>query len=590
MDGLEAEAGRVCNEGDAPARAPSQNLPSVVETGETPETAQTAETSQAADIAETAPRRSARRRKGGEVAPPPFPAEVRRMGRIRSAAVIGVDAMPIEIEAQLFGTLRRLAIVGLPDGALREARDRVRCAVENSGFEFPDGEVVISLSPAGLPKAGSGFDLGIALSILTAARFVPQAAASRVLVLGELGLDGSLRPARGVLAVACLVRKLGDVELLVPPENLAEAALVEGVRARAASRLEEAIAYLAGRHELEPFVPDPAQATGAPRGSGFGDVVGQYTAKRALEIVAAGGHNLLMVGPPGSGKSMLAERLPSILPPLSADEQIEVARIHSAASVHVADGARVDALPTARPYRAPHHSTSAAGLIGGGPMPIPGEISLAHRGVLFLDEVTELRREALEALRQPLEMRHITICRAKFRLQFPADFVLLAAMNPCPCGRKGLRDRSCRCPAGLVSRYVSRISGPILDRIDLQIDVPAVPVDQLRAGPGADPTEKMRERVLDARSRQAARFGTESRFNAHLKPREIREHCRLDADGEAVLDDATGKFSLSARGYSRVLKVARTIADLEGSSCVRSGHLREALSYRMSILTREEPG
>ena len=317
---------------------------------------------------------------------------------------------------------------------------------------------------------------------------------------------------------------------------------------------------------------------------GFGDVIGQHGAQRALEIVAAGGHNLLMVGPPGAGKSMLAERLPSILPPLTLDEQIEVSKIYSASAFDstTPDQSRRQTLIRSRPYRAPLHTTSAAGLIGGGPVPIPGEISLAHRGVLFLDEVTELRREALEALRQPLETKHITISRAKFRLRYPADFMLVAAMNPCPCGRYGLPDKSCACGARVAARYAARVSGPIMDRMDLQIWVPPVPVDQLRRGVMSDPTPGMRSRVFAARKRQSARLRSQ-RPNAQLQSKEIKEYCRLDEESGALLEAAVKGFHLSARGYSRILKVARTIADLEGSENLSSAHVTEALGYRLRI-------
>jgi len=508
------------------------------------------------------------------------------VARVSSSTLIGIDAVRIDIETQIISALRRFAIVGLPDGVLREAKDRVRCAIENSGFSFPSGELVVNLSPAGLPKTGSGFDLGIALSVLAAAGYISPRALERILVLGELALDGSIKPVPSVLAAACLTKSLPDYELLIPIESSKELHMFSNLRIRAVSTLAESVLHFSGEREVPLMSCEKAVALQAAQRSeaGFGDVVGQYAAKRAMEIVAAGGHNLLMVGPPGSGKSMLAARLPSILPPLSLEEQIEVSKVY-AAHAQVGDFASTRSrsnLISQRPFRAPHHSMSTPGLIGGGPNPAPGEISLAHRGVLFIDEITEVKREALEALRQPLETSRMTISRAKMRVQFPADFVLVAAMNPCPCGRRGSSNGICRCPSAQVTRYLSKLSGPISDRIDLQIWVPPVPVGELHEGAQEDSTHKMRERVQRARKRQYSRLGG-ARVNARLRPGELKDYCRLDGESFKLLERASTKFQLSARAFSRILKVARTIADLEDFEEIRPEHIAEVLTYRLSL-------
>jgi magnesium chelatase family protein len=503
------------------------------------------------------------------------------LGRAYSPVLFGIDAVGIDVETQINSGLKRFTMVGLPDGVLKEARERVRCALENSGFGFPSGDVVVNLSPAALPKSGSGFDVAIALSILAAQGLVSQQSLDSRLLLGELALDGTIKPAKGVLAAACLTKAREGWELLIPEQSAAEAVIVDGITVRCVSSLLDAVMFLNGEREI-PVAESIRRVSGPPSTLTFGDVVGQYEAKRALEIVAAGGHNLLMVGPPGAGKSMLAARLRSILPPLVPEEQIEVTKIYAA---HAEGGGtsargRAQGLIVERPFRAPHHSTSTAGLIGGGSSPLPGEISLAHRGVLFLDEITEMRREALEALRLPMESRQVTISRAKMRLCFPSDFILVAAMNPCPCGQRGLKDRSCACPSWAVSRYVGKISGPISDRIDLQIWVPPVPIADMHQQLPPDPTATMKHNIQQATEIQRARLRGRRR-NAHLNTREVREFCRIDSAGQKLLEKAGETLRLSARGYTRMLKVARTIADLDGSERILPEHISETLKYRV---------
>lgn len=503
-------------------------------------------------------------------------------GRAISSTLHGIEAVRVDIESQISGSTRRFAVVGLPDAVLKEAKERVRCAIENSGFAFPSGELVIHLSPAALPKAGAGFDLAIALSILAASGELDPLALNQHVVLGELALDGSVRAARGALGAAFMLRERRELSLLVPQANAQEACLVQGVEVRAISSLRQAVDYLNARLPLEPEIPkgESASVQGLPT---FQDVIGQHDARRALEISAAGGHNLLMVGPPGSGKSMLAARLPCLLKALDEEEMIEVSRIHEAyAAAAQLNAVGPRALISRPPFRAPHHSTSTAGLIGGGSTPVPGEVSLAHRGVLFLDEVTEMRREALEALRQPLESKQIVISRAKSRLRFPCDFIFLAAMNPCPCGKRGLGKDMCKCAPWAISRYTQKISGPIADRIDLQIWVPPVPLAELQAISTVDPTAEMQSRVRLAEQAQRSRSSKHPR-NSQLGTTELKQFCRLDQSGNALLEKASERHKLSARAYTRVLKVARTVADLEQSEQIKSVHIAEVLRYRIAI-------
>lgn len=484
-----------------------------------------------------------------------------------STTIVGIDAFPVEIEAQARGGKNDVfRIVGLPDGVLRESRERVRCAITNSGFWIPSGELVVSLAPADLPKTGSGFELAIALAILAASEQIDSSRFQELLFIGELALDGRLKPVPGLLATAILCRT--KKRSLIAPLG-ANLGVIPQVDIRVAENLKEVVGYLIGKCGL-----GRAEQRVAVRKKrvGFGDVKGQHLAKRALEIGAAGGHNLLMVGPPGSGKSMLAERLPSILPELSAEEYLEVLRIQECSE---GKGLRLDELN--RPFRAPHHTTSLAGLVGGGMGPRPGEISLAHHGVLFLDELPEFRRDALESLRQPLESRRVTVSRANLRLTFPADFTLVAAMNACPCGKRGGRGELCNCLPPQIKKYLSRISGPILDRIDLQLWVSPVESDKLFGVSEPDDTLLILGRVERAHKLQRER----NKGKLNSRTGDLEQY--LEDSAKSILRTAVEKLSLSARAYTRSLRVSRTISDLAGCDSIRSEHVAEALSYRISL-------